>query len=93
MIVLRPCPFCGGPPVTFVEDHDYPWGFVFCHECGAQGPTIDPTFDPGNNTPAAVRVSAAKAWNVSNNRHGDLYGVQRATLDESTGQRHGTGEA
>lgn len=53
-IKLIPCPFCGGPPVPFVENYmgkgpapeqaDYGdegllvEAHVWCHECGAKGP-------------------------------------------------------
>jgi hypothetical protein len=54
---LRPCPFCEGPPVPIVvrgigggefpdaeldtDDGLYVKAYVFCHECGAKGPSVE----------------------------------------------------
>ena len=88
-IVLRPCPFCAGPPVLYCEDVIDPEAFVFCHECGAQGPTFDRTFENGGYlmTVAQCRVEAARLWNLSDRRHADLYEVGLSTIDEATGER------
>lgn len=87
--VMRPCPFCGGPPVVFGTDKLDPTSYVFCHECGAQGPTFDPTFAKQSKawTLAQCRVEAARLWNVSDQRNADLYSPTRATIDVATGER------
>lgn len=88
MIVLRPCPFCGGPPVIF-HGQRHEGTYVFCHECGAQGPVFDPIFEsPGLEVKDRyARVTAARLWNASDQRHADLYSVELSTIDDATGER------
>jgi Lar family restriction alleviation protein len=96
-IVARPCPFCGGPPVLYSRmDGDPPEcaeAYVFCHECGAQGPTVDDFWDVAiDPTQKDMGIAAVIAWNKSDGRNANLYGVAHSTFDESTGLRQGTGE-
>lgn len=74
-IELSPCPFCEGPPVVFSkcdDAGDFAEAFVFCHECGAQGPSEDGFVYELGEVEELGRL-AAIAWNERNNRHRDLY--------------------
>lgn len=50
---LEACPFCGGKPGYSVE------GFVFCHDCGSEGPEASVEGEPG-----MARRDAIAAWNT-----------------------------
>jgi hypothetical protein len=50
--VLKPCPFCGGRPGYSVK------GFVFCHDCGAEGPEA-----PVEGEAGMAEQDAIAAWN------------------------------
>lgn len=75
-IALNPCPFCEGPPVPHVEEYK---AYVFCHECGAQGPDADAEalftdeFFLTDPTDEDRKRIAVKLWNDRNDRHRDLY--------------------
>jgi hypothetical protein len=87
-VTLKPCPFCGGPPCPVVmagvgggrlyltandrENGAYADAHVFCHECGAQGETVDEVvFSESDMT--ALESQAIERWNCRDNRHADLY--------------------
>lgn len=86
---LAACPFCSGPPVLFVRHHPscepyHAEGFagltiplcldayVYCHECGVETPPITEDVICAIEYQALLR-SARQAWNVRDERHGDLY--------------------
>lgn len=87
-IEMVPCPFCEGPPVPIatnaiaggvVRDEDLPAedglsveAYVFCHECGAQGPMVDGLALDKEDCDRMTR-EAAEAWNLRNARHRDLF--------------------
>lgn len=87
---LKPCAFCGGPPVPFVQlagsaprQADYGDGglsveaFVFCHECGANGPTFeDDIFDASDYDQAMAE--GVRLWQDRDGRHSDLYEANAA---------------
>lgn len=85
---LPPCPFCEGPPKPIVVrgigggtfsdealrgDHGlYVRAFVFCHECGAEGPAItDFAYDRAGCN--ALQASAENLWIERNSRNRSLY--------------------
>ncbi|MCH8506464.1 MAG: Lar family restriction alleviation protein [Ectothiorhodospiraceae bacterium] len=73
-VKISPCPFCEGPPVI-VEKGDPEWkeAFVFCHECGARGPTAE-EFDVFTGREVDdVCAEATSLWNTRDSRHRDLY--------------------
>ncbi|WP_167523224.1 Lar family restriction alleviation protein [Pseudomonas denitrificans (nom. rej.)] len=88
-MTLKPCAFCGGPPVPFVQLADQGFGsaprlddygddglsveaFVFCHECGAQGPSFeDEIFDASSYDQAMAE--GVRLWQDRDGRHADLY--------------------
>ncbi|QEY73249.1 hypothetical protein F1C79_17485 [Pseudomonas denitrificans (nom. rej.)] len=88
-VTLKPCAFCGGPPVPFVQLADQGFGsaprlddygddglsveaFVFCHECGAQGPSFeDEIFDASSYDQAMAE--GVRLWQDRDGRHADLY--------------------
>lgn len=94
-VLLKPCGFCGGPPVVFIMPADK--GFsaaprldsygdsglaieahVFCHECGAQGPTIEEDiFDAADYDQALAE--SVRLWQDRDQRNSDLY---EAGMDE-----------
>lgn len=42
--MLKPCPFCGSENVEVHEDDKGFASYVWCFECGADGPPIDYKF-------------------------------------------------
>lgn len=91
-IRLRECPFCSGPPAAFCSRDDDPddmAAYVFCHECGAQGPTVDPLFSGIEPNRDALLEAAADLWNVSDARNASLYHPDRATLTVPTSRDAG----
>lgn len=86
-VLLEPCPFCEGPPCVTVHTigggeapvaDDYgddgltARAFVFCHECGAEGPaTEDEMFDRADYL--ALETTAVRAWQQRDARHRPLY--------------------
>lgn len=91
--VLRPCPFCGGPPVLFLEkgtgggawyeftdktgDGNPVSCFVFCHECGAQGPYFDDCGAFEAEDINKIQNQAADGWNTAGFHHLPLYEPRR----------------
>lgn len=87
-IYLVPCPFCSGPPVPIVSrfggggvapvKKDYGANgmmveaFVFCHECGAQGPSADALIYERVEY-LEVRQKAIQLWQQRDTRHSDLF--------------------
>jgi hypothetical protein len=86
-IKLKPCPFCGGPPVPIVQNYvgggaaplleDYGDGlmvraFVFCHECGADGPNATPLIYDAIEYRLA-ELEAIHLWQQRDMRHLCLY--------------------
>ncbi|WP_347558556.1 Lar family restriction alleviation protein [Robbsia sp. KACC 23696] len=90
---LSSCPFCEGPPVPvrvrgvgggeFPDEEMagpgglYAEAFVFCHECGAQGPSVDDIVHDRAGCNALER-QAIDLWQLRDGRHRDLY--DRPTL-------------
>jgi hypothetical protein len=89
---LLPCPFCEGPPVVIVQDsekggaapvqNDYGEGlwvkaFVFCHECGAEGPSLEELIFFGDEYDVAER-GAVERWQQRDARHRDCYDAGEA---------------
>lgn len=83
--ILSPCPFCGGPPVPFtkeipeggITDSDLNDGvfiesYVFCHECGSQGP-VNNELVTGREDIQAVEQNAVALWQERNSRNKELY--------------------
>lgn len=87
-IKLLPCTFCGGPPSPAVTRALHPYGsftvddippngitaegYVFCHECGADGPKLtDEVFDQAGID--RLRDSGVRLWQRRDNRNGDCY--------------------
>ncbi|WP_325435136.1 Lar family restriction alleviation protein [Pseudomonas nitroreducens] len=93
-VMLKPCSFCGGPPVPFVQLAAQGFGsaprldsygddglsveaFVFCHECGANGPTFeDDIFDASDYDQAMAE--GVRLWQNRDGRHADLYEANAA---------------
>jgi hypothetical protein len=87
-ILLSQCPFCAGPPNVTVQNwpgggaaerlDDYGengkevTSYVFCHECGAQGPDEDATIYDAAEYDAAERA-ACERWNRRDQRHVALF--------------------
>lgn len=85
---IKPCAFCEGPPVphtcTYVEDAPYDASkplpedgeclssYVFCHECGAQGPHYEEYVYEHGEVLALVEKAIA-GWNDRDSRHRKLY--------------------
>lgn len=94
-VLLEPCPFCGGPPVPTVqnfigggelslkdmpEDGKMAEAYVFCHECGAQGGSVDGTvYDESDlnelQDKAVVRWQHRNARNMGLYQSGNLEGL------------------
>ena len=88
MTTLLECPFCGGPPVLLVKDSEGRLveqeveyggddglsvrGFVFCHECGADGPEVEDWIYWGFCFERVVQ-EAAEAWNLRDKRNISMY--------------------
>ena len=88
-IKLSPCPFCEGPPVPIVrralgggyfaadadygDDGIYAEAFVFCHECGCDGPyPRDRTiYDAAEYL--ELEAEAVALWQQRDNRHRSMY--------------------
>lgn len=86
---LSPCPFCGGPPVVFVEslaegrgyaegkpipdDGLYCHAYVFCHECGANGSHTDDAIIYEATEFEPLKREAVRLWQIRDARHIDLY--------------------
>lgn len=95
-VVLKPCPFCEGPPVPFVrftndagkiiqdarieesDDGIHARAQVFCHECGAEGPSASAIVYVAADV-HALTLKGIEGWNTRDARHRDLYdyGVAR----------------
>lgn len=86
-VLLPPCPFCEGPPCPFVQNGDSgaapsldDYGdaglevcaFVFCHECGSQGPEVEEVIYDRDDY-FNVERAAVELWCRRDNRHRDLY--------------------
>lgn len=86
-IKMLPCPFCEGPPVVIVqagyrggalalqdewEEGADSYAFVFCHECGTEGPHTD-DFIYIRDEYHAAEVAAIRLWNQRDARHRDMY--------------------
>ncbi len=82
-VTLSPCPFCEGPPVPFATSQraGFVWDIdestsveahVFCHECGAQGPTIEALCDDESEIPELL-LKAVLLWQSRSARHRALY--------------------
>jgi len=76
-VTLLPCPFCGGPPVPHTFPKETSDGvnvkaYVFCHECGAEGPYVEGmTYDPEERDD--LEAKAVLLWNARNARHLGMY--------------------
>lgn len=85
-IKLEPCPFCEGPPMPVVRTDELGeirpelipeaglWveAYVFCHECGAQGPEYeDDVYDADDIE--RMKGEAVKLWQQRDKRNRDLY--------------------
>lgn len=83
---LPPCPFCEGPPSVIVAKAFHPYGaaerghygcggldvdaYVFCHECGAQGPKHEDTiFCAATYDQAEQKGIALWTERTTKNRH------------------------
>lgn len=89
---LIPCPFCAGPPVTFVrnvtegkpldipmawpEDGVFVEAEVFCHECGANGEEARGVVYFDSCFFGLVNQSRQN-WNARNKRHEELFDASR----------------
>jgi hypothetical protein len=87
-IELQPCPFCAGPPVPIIVDHVkgvtfrddaidpedglYASAYVFCHECGAQGGSIEDIIFNHQDRDALIRKGIG-LWQCRDSRHRELY--------------------
>jgi hypothetical protein len=81
---LLPCPFCQGPPVACDTTQRGDWegygagegqlveAFIFCHECGAQGPTCEDLCAIPDEV-ADLKRQSALAWNQRDARHRGLF--------------------
>lgn len=84
--LLPPCPFCEGPPVAVVMDLDAGLpaqrggdyrcdgmdidAYVFCHECGAHGPSYENViFDDDGYDSAEAEAVALWIQRTNRNRH------------------------
>lgn len=87
-VKLLPCPFCEGPPVPLASAHVHGFkgfgrdgamvhAYVFCHECGAQGPREEDLLYEADEVSALVE-KAVLLWNTRNARHRDLYNAGEA---------------
>lgn len=75
------CPFCEGPPIPYAtshvsgfkleEDGSFIKAYVFCHECGAQGPNVEDLVYELAEVPTLVD-RAVLLWNTRNDRHRTL---------------------
>lgn len=94
---LKPCPFCEGPPVPAVPrvagGGSFPdsemegdegllvRAYVFCHECGAEGPdVIDTAFSRADCN--EFERKAVALWQNRDARHRDLYEANRDARKE-----------
>lgn len=80
------CAFCGGPPMVHVgrlrkrfepvkrwpRDGIYLDAYVWCHECGAQGPRVDDSACCDEDV-HALQVKAIEEWNRRDQRHADMF--------------------
>lgn len=87
--LLKPCPFCEGPPVPIVQNDTanrgaaplqdnygpkglYARAFVFCHECGAEGPAVEDTLWERSDY-FALEAVAVRLWQDRDARHRGMY--------------------
>ena len=97
---MKPCPFCGGPPVALVANYLPPYGaapekddygddglyvnaYVFCHECGANGPGYE-TLIFGRAEYVLAEDAGIALWELRDARHRHLYD---ANQDQPSEQR------
>lgn len=87
-IKLIPCAHCEGPPVPTVQLQLPPLGkaprqelyedglaidaYVFCHECGAQGPLVSTIIEDAQEYDDAL-AEAVRLWQQRDARHRALY--------------------
>lgn len=92
-IAMAPCPFCKGPPQPIVQDYerggeaafhdDYGddglivKAFVFCHECGAEGPSTESVIYSREEYLEA-EAAAVILWQQRDARHSDLFAASAA---------------
>ncbi|WP_440468075.1 hypothetical protein ACKI1H_07855 [Pseudomonas sp. YH-1] len=94
LVLLKPCGFCGGPPVPFVQLASQGFGsaprldsygddglsveaFVYCHECGANGPMFaEDIFDASDYDQAMAE--GVRLWQDRDNRNSDVYQANAA---------------
>jgi hypothetical protein len=84
---MNPCPFCEGPPVmwvrryggkSFIKPKRYTNNGVFlkahvwCHECGAHGPSPSDLVYCDSDV-ADLELKAAELWNQRDGRHRNCY--------------------
>lgn len=85
---LPPCPFCEGPPSITVQSFEQrgpvyrqaSYGcdgadvdaYVFCHECGAQGPQHEALIFREDDYLSA-EIEAVKLWSDRTAKHRDLF--------------------
>lgn len=90
---LKSCPFCGGPPVPIVvraigggtfpdaelegDNGLFVSAYVFCHECGADGPNVDELAFSRKDCDALER-QAIDLWQNRDSRHRTLYDAGQA---------------
>lgn len=86
-IKLAPCPFCEGPPCVSAheifsrrevfarhrrKEHEGYEAHVWCHECGARGPSQDDMsisiFEHLDLTVGQLLMRAARKWNDRHNK-------------------------
>lgn len=94
-MVMSPCPFCGGPPVTIITTAFYPRQHVErIADYGDQGLTVESCVychECGAQGQAAedeiydaegydeVLAEGVTLWNTRNERHSDLYASSAAS--------------
>lgn len=61
-----------GLSASAADKPDYLAALIFCHECGAEGPTIEHMCSSDDDV-YALQQQADAAWNVRNTRNADLY--------------------
>jgi hypothetical protein len=81
-VKMLPCPFCEGPPVAFStadrsgfvleDDGSMVDAYVFCHECGAQGPNVDGLIFEMDEV-RDLKDQAVKLWQERCAKHRGMY--------------------
>lgn len=82
-VVMRLLPETIAMSESELPDPDGVWSeaYVFCHECGAQGPQTDGDHLYDEEGYCAMQQEAMRLWQQRNGRHRRLYDASRGSIE------------